>query len=177
MRRLATVLALTATWAASPGSARAYEEAVTLGPAVGYAFVATDVDLPRHGPALGFQSSFGLNDVWSLRGTFLYALHPDAEAHLHVGVLAAEVLYLLDVVQLVAYGGLGLGGIGTILDGAFGVDPAIHAVIGLQYFVQRNLLVGFDVRPYVLPLSLNDRGVDPVYFTITAAIVWKLDRY
>ena len=164
------------TLAAAPGIARAYDEVVTLGFEVGYAAVLTDVDLPRHGPELGVVSSIGLGDMFSLRGRFAYAVHPGSEA-LHVGMLGVEVYYLLDIVQLVPFFGIGLDAIATLYDGTFGADPAVHAIIGLDYLLNRRVILGIDIRPYWLPLSLNDNGVDPVYLTINVRVSIRFERY
>jgi hypothetical protein len=175
VHRVGWLLALTAA-ASAEATALAYEGKISLDFEAGYARVLSGADLPRQGPMLGVASSIGLGDAWALRFRVSYAIHPGGDP-LHVGVIGVEGIYLIDIVQLVPFFGLGIDAIGTLRAGDFGADPAVHAIVGLDYLVSPRILIGFDVRPYVLPLSINDLdGVDPVYLTVNARFGLLFDR-
>ncbi len=149
------------------GPARAYEDKLTLGAQAGYGLVAANGDLPRHGALLGLEASVGLDDIWSVRGHLTYGYHPGDDT-LHVAVLGAEILYLLDVLQVVPYFGIGIDGLGTVYQGSAGVELGAHATLGVEYFLTRETLVGLDIRPHVLPLAIERELLEPVYITGTA---------
>jgi hypothetical protein len=156
-------------------TAHGYENQLTLGAELGYGQILTGTELPAHGLMSGIAASVGINDVWSFRGRLAYTYHPGA-APLHVQVAGAEVLYLLDVLEWVPYFGLGLDGFATVQEGEPGGDLAAHAVVGIEWLASWDWLLGLEVRPYVLPLSLADRGVDPVYLTVNlrASLIFDL---
>lgn len=170
---LPTVSVLLAAWLFAP-SARAYEDKLTLGVEAGYGLVAVPSDLPEHGVLLGVSSSIGLNDIWSVRGHVDYGYHPGDDP-LHVLVVGAEILYLLDVLQVVPYFGLGIDGLGTYWRDRAGLELGAHVVLGIEYLLSRETLVGFDIRPHVLPLSVNRELLEPVYITATARFSYVFD--
>lgn len=177
-RRLVSPVAALATLftLVLPGArARAYEDQYTLSLDAGYAAVLANPDLPTHGVQLGVAASLGLTSGWSLRGRLAYAAHPASEV-LHVASVGAEVYYALDILRFVPFVGLGIDGIGTIQSGTFGADFGVHAVLGLDWLVSRDVLLGLDVRPYVLPFSLAANGIDPVYLTVAIRVALVFDR-
>jgi len=145
--------------------ARAYEDKLTVGVEAGYAAVVVESDLPTHGFALGLASSIGLDDIWSVRAHVAWAYHPGSR-DLHVGILGAEILYLVDIVQLVPFFGAGIDLLGTVFDGTAGIEAGVHIVLGLEYLLSRDALVAFEVRPHFLPLAIVEDGrLDPIYIT------------
>jgi hypothetical protein len=172
MRLLPTCAALLYLAVAVP--ARAYEDQLTLGVGAGYAHAASDA-VPRDGALFDVSASTGLGAVWSLRGRASYAFHPEAEP-MHVALVDAELLYLIDVLELVPYFGLGAGAAGRVGSGVgsgeVDVDPTAHAVIGLDYLMSRALTLELDARPYLL---LTELERSPFYFGITAGVVWMFD--
>jgi hypothetical protein len=166
--------------AATPTPAEAYEEQATLFVDLGYAAALANEDLPTSGAQIGLGGSWGLTDAWTIRGRLAYAAHPASEV-LHVGIVGVEVFYMLDILELVPFAGLGIDGIGTIHDGGsgtfFGADFAIHAVVGLDWLVSRRLIVGVDVRPYILPLSFDDDPLSPVYLSANVRLSIVFERY
>jgi hypothetical protein len=168
VRFLPTCAALLCLAVAIP--ARAYEDQLTLGVGAGYAHASSDA-LPRNGALFDVSASAGLGAVWSLRGRASYALHPDAEP-MHVALIDAELLYLIDVLELVPYFGLGAGAAGRVWSGVVDVDPTAHAVIGLDYLISRALTLELDARPYLL-LTEFERA--PFYFGVTVGVVWMFD--
>ena len=147
----------------SSGGALAYEGQLTLGLGLGYAAVVTE-GLPPHGALAQVSASVGLDDVWTVQASVSYALHPGADP-LHVGIVGAELIYVLDVLEVVPFFGLGADAIGTVHQGRAGADAAAHAILGVDYLLSRTWLIGLDVRPYVLFTRLS---TDPVYITISA---------
>ena len=154
---------------ASP--ARAYEDQFTLGIGAGYAHAVSE-SLPRHGALLDVAGSIGLGAVWSARARATYALHP-ADEPLHVVLLGGELLYLIDVVELVPYFGLGAAGIGRSLAGDTQVDAAAELVLGIDYLVSREITLGLEARPHLL---LTELDRDPLYLALSAAVIWMFDR-
>lgn len=163
-------------WLALPSPARAYEDQVTLSLGTGYAAVLANPDLPTHGARIALDVGIGLNDAWTLTPRAEWVFHP-ASATLHVGLVGVEVTYAFDILEVVPFFGLGVDGIGTLRGGAFGVDLAAHVVLGLDWLVTRDWLVGLDVRPYVLPFSLADNGIDPVYLTVGVHVGYGFERF
>lgn len=173
MRPLFAALALLL---ALPSAALAYEDEVTLSVGTGYAAVLANPDLPTHGARLAVDVGIGLNDAWTLTPRAEWVFHP-ASTMLQVGIVGVELTYAFDILEVVPFFGLGVDGIGTLRDGAFGADLAVHAVVGLDWLVTRDWLVGLDVRPYVLPFSLADSGIDPVYLTVGVHVGYGFERF
>jgi hypothetical protein len=174
VRRASVALSAVLAWSLPVAPAHAYEDKLTLGVEAGYGLVAIPSALPEHGVLGGISASIGLDDIWSLRGHVDYAYHPAGEP-LHVLVLGAELLYLVDVVQVVPYFGFGIDGLGTHYEGRAGLELGAHAVLGIDYLLSRETLVGFDLRPHVLPLGVNTDILQPVYITATMRFSYVLD--
>jgi hypothetical protein len=143
--------------------AQAYEDQVTLGVGLGYAY-ATRSDQPHHGATVTAFTTLGLGPSWSARGLFSYGLHP-AQASRSRLDLAAELLYLIDVVELVPYVGAGIDALGTWTEGgpSFRPDFALHPVVGADWLVSRDLLIGLDVRPLFV---LTDAKRELLYLNV-----------
>ena len=164
-------------WAALPAPARAYEDQVLLGLDIGYARALANDDLPANGLLSGLSVDIGIGDAWAIRCRAAYAFHPGGRP-LHLGLAGAEVVYLLDILELVPFFGLGVDGILTQReDDGTGVDLALHAVLGLDWLVTREWVVGLDIRAYALPFSLADQGVDPVYLGAGLRLGYVFDRF
>jgi hypothetical protein len=165
------LLGLLLCWAPA-SAARAYEDQFTLGLGAGYAY-APSSSQPQNGALFDLSSSVGLSAVLSLRARLSYAFHP-AQQPLHAGLVGAELLYLVDVVQLVPYFGVGVDAVGRARSPEpLGVDGALNLVAGLDYLVSRKLALGIDLRPVLLLTALHR---DPVYMAITANATWLFDR-
>lgn len=152
-----------------PGTAFAYEDRASLGLEAGYGVVASDAPLPNHGFVAGFAAGFGLSDTWELRIDAAYSVHPDT---LHRVRGAVEILYVIDILSVVPYVGLGAGTLISVLDGAVRPDFEGHAVVGFDVLIDRDWVVGLAVRPILLPTSIE---TDPFYLTITARAAVLVD--
>jgi len=159
--------------AIAPAPARAYEDQVTLDAELGYAHALSEAT-PPHGVALGLGSSFGLSDLFSLRGQLTAAQHP-GEPSLSVFLVSAELVYLIDVFEFVPYFGLGLDGIGTWApDVAFGSELGAHPVFGIDWLLSRSWAIGLALRPIFLVTALAD---DPVYFKAGLTLSYLIDPF
>ena len=168
-RTVALVIVLLGVGTAT--GARAYEDQITLGVGAGYAHAASDL-VPRNGAVFDLSASTGLDPEWSLRGQASYALHPDAEP-LHVIGLGGELLYLVDVLEVVPYFGVGTGGLCSLRgDADPQIDAELHLALGLDYLLSRSLALELDARPYFI-MSELDR--DPFYFTVSLALIFIFD--
>jgi hypothetical protein len=152
--------------------ARAYEDQITLGVGAGYAHAFSD-RVPRHGALFDVSSSFGLDPEYSVRVRASYAFHPD-DSPLHVIGLGGELLYLVDVLEVVPYFGVGAGALGSVRgDADPQLDGELHLALGLDYLLSRSLALELDARPYFIASEL-DR--DPFYFAVAAALVFVFDE-
>ncbi|MET0386258.1 MAG: hypothetical protein ABW321_09890 [Polyangiales bacterium] len=146
--------------AAAP--AFAYEDELTLGVGLGYAYAAREGG-PHSGAAAALEASLGLGQSWSTRAFVGYSLHP-AKRSLSKLNAAVELVYVVDILEIVPYFGAGvdvLGSWGRATDGAR-ADFGVHPVVGLDWLFSRDLIIGLEARPvFVLtrwerePLSLN----------------------
>jgi hypothetical protein len=155
---------------AAPPRVHAYEDQRTVGLGLGYAHAVSDA-LPGPGASIDLSASVGLNAVWTARAHLTYGLHPGSKP-LHVGVIAAELLYVIDILEFVPYFGAGLGAVGQAYAGAFNAYPAAHAVAGIDYLLSRALALELDARAHLLLTALQD---EPLYLTATLSVVWILD--
>jgi hypothetical protein len=162
----------------SPSPARAYEDQYTLGIGLGYAH-AFPSGAPHPGALVELTASSGLAATWTARARISAAWHP-GDPGLYRGLGGAELLYMIDVLELVPALGLGLDGLLTRLPAAANGeaaelrgDFAAHAVLGLDYLVSRALSLGLDVRPHLLLTALDD---EPLYLTVSVSAIWVLDR-
>lgn len=170
-------LALAAT-AAAPSPARAYEDQATLFVDLGYAAAIGEDAVPTHGIVGGLGGSWGLTDAWTIRGRLAWAGHP---RDFQMGTLGVEVFYMLDILELVPFAGLGADGILTIANDGTGTSIggtfAVHAVVGLDWLVNRRFIVGLDVRPHLLPLGLSDDTLPSFVLSATLRLSVVFDRY
>jgi hypothetical protein len=177
-RRSAIALGLvTALFAVlRPASARAYEDQYTLGVGLGYAH-AFPSKAPHPGALVELNASLGLDATWTARARAGAAWHP-ADHALYRGIAGAELLYLIDILELVPSFGLGLDGVLTRVpaagddDAELRADFAAHAVIGVDYLLSRELSLGFEARPYMLATQLED---EPLYLQLSASLIWVFD--
>jgi hypothetical protein len=150
--------------------ARAYEDQLTVGAGAGYAYAASSA-LPRSGVIFDLSASAGLGPAWSVRARASYALHPDDQP-LHAMLLGGDLLYLIDVVELVPYFGAGASGVGRAYRDEFELDAAAQLVVGLDYLISRELTFELEARPYLL---LTELDRDPFYGAVSASVVFMFD--
>ena len=150
--------------------ARAYEDHVTVGAGAGYAYSAAE-GWPHHGAMFDLSASVGMGPVWSVRAHASYALHP-GERSQHAMLLGGDLLYLVDVLEVVPYFGVGAGGIARARRDDLELDAAAHLVLGVDYLISRELTLEFEARPYLLVTELSGQ---PFYGTVGAAVVFMFD--
>jgi hypothetical protein len=154
----------------SPGRVYAYEDQQTIGVGAGYAHSISDT-APASGARLELSASIGLSLAWTARARLSYALHPDADP-LHVGMATVELLYIIDVLEFVPYFGAGTSGLVSARNDGVHAYPAVHAVLGVDYLMSRELTFELDVSAHALLTALD---TDPLYLTATVSLVWMLD--
>jgi hypothetical protein len=160
----ALVATALAALASAPSAAFAYEDQVGFSIEAGYAVAPSG--LPPHGVYGEVGVSVGLGDVWEIRGRIGYAYHPEP---MHRWVGALEVVYLIDVFEVVPFLGLGVDGFVTLNAGSTFGDFAAHAVVGLDVLLSRDLTLGLAVRPAVVFTALDTA---PVWLEAGARLQW-----
>jgi hypothetical protein len=167
---LALLLGLLLTLAhAAP--ARAFEDKVALAAGAGYA--AWPSAPAPHGAAFDLQAGLGLSEAWQLRAGATYALHPGDGASVHTAGLRGEVVYMIDIVEVVPFGGIGVSGIAVFHPQDDAIEPAAHFVAGAAYWLAFDWLLELDVRAHFLPDEVER---DPLYLVSTLSVVLALDR-
>lgn len=158
----------------TPASARAYEDQVTLGLDVG-AGLAVSSDFGLAGAQIGLSVGWGWSDAWLLQGRASYALHPDGP-DVHVPIVGLETVYLLDILQIVPLLGIGMDAIAIVSSGQSEWNVAVHAMVGLDYLLNREWIIGFDFRAYLLPQNLSSDLV-PWYVSFGFRVTKVFERY
>jgi hypothetical protein len=165
-RALALLLPLCA---AAP--AHAYEDQLTLGLALGYAH-ATERELPHPGASAGLEASLGLGVAWSLRAHASYSLHP-GDVELQHATVGVEFVYIVDVLELVPYAGVGVDALGHWTSGSpFEADLGVHPVVGVDWLLSRELGLGLCARPMFALTALKNA---PLYLSVTLNATWHVD--
>ncbi|MEO0323618.1 MAG: hypothetical protein AAF447_11725 [Myxococcota bacterium] len=161
---------------ASPSRGHAYEEQWSLELDAGYAQALPAEDAPGSGLQLGLTAGYGPNDVFTLRLRGSYALHPAGDPF-HVAMVGVEAVYLLDVLTWVPYFGGGVAGVLSARDGRRRGDLALTAVVGVDYLVRRDLLVGVEARGAVLPTGFASGAFEPGLLSVALKVGWLFDGY
>jgi hypothetical protein len=150
---LALAAALWLSAGASP--VRAYDRQIGLTLESGYSLAP---NLPAHGVFAEIGLSIGLGDTWEIRARAAYAYHPEPMHRIAGG---AELVYLVDVFELVPFVGLGAAGIATDVSDVWSADFAVDLVAGLDVLLSRAVTLGAVLRP-ALVVTAIDRA--PLWF-------------
>jgi hypothetical protein len=148
-------IACGAAWLLGSARAHAYEEQASLDAALGYALVVDD-DVSAQGASAELGASWGLSDTYVARATLGYASVVEAtdagRAVQHLGRLRVEALYLLDVLKVVPFFGLGASLTNNPHDSGqlLPVRLGGHLVFGVDYLASRSWTLGLDVRAALL---------------------------
>jgi hypothetical protein len=157
--------------------AAAYEDQLTVEAGVGYAHALDASADAQSGLPWSLAASIGLDDVWTMKATTAYALHPADAGARHVVIAGAELVYVVDILEIVPFFGAGLDVFAAWRGPEQDLDAAAHLVFGADYLLTRSLFVGVEVRPHLLLTRLgNDDGRTPLYVTALARIGvgWEL---
>jgi hypothetical protein len=128
-------------------SARAYEEQASLDGAAGVAIVPHAETLSPVGTELSLGGTLGVSDMFLARAQLGYAALFDNGSAQHVGRARAEFAYLLDVLQVVPFFGVGANLWLYEADDAVRARPGVHLLVGVDYLWSRAWTFGLDVRP------------------------------
>ena len=160
----------------SPQGAAAYEDQTLLGLDLSYVLTTSAGPLPAHGLGLGATLGWGLDDTLTLQGRLGYALQPAATSA-HLLEASVELVYMLDVLQLVPFFGLGLDAVGFVRDGEFALAPLGHLLVGLDYLIDREWVAGLDLRAHLRPHAFAEPDPGPFLLTIGLRISRVFDRF
>lgn len=161
---------LIATAAAAP--AHAYEDQASFDAELSYVHAFADSG-SREGVALGLGASLGLSNVLTLRGQLVWALHPSDAPVVSVFLATAELVYVVDVFDIVPYFGAGIDGIGSVQSGRdFQPDFGVHPIIGADWIVSREFALGLQVRPVFVLTALD---AVPLYFKVGVSLSYLFD--
>jgi len=132
-------------WSAS---ARAYEDQASLDVGLGGVVTAGAASLAKGGPELSAGGALGLSDLFVLRAQGGYAPLFRAGHVQQVGRVRLEAAYLLDVLRVVPFFGLGanLWLYRSRVNDDFQARPGGHVLVGLDYLWSRSWTLGLDVR-------------------------------
>ncbi len=146
------VAAYEGNWTLEPGIAGAYVKDATLSG-------ATSV-------GGGLAASYGLNDIWTLKGYAHYLASLDNNTK-GFGVGGVELLYTVDIAVLVPYAG---AGVSAAVDVAGHAYAGPHATMGLDWLIDWDHALGLDVRYAFMPLT--DAKHDRMLLTVGAHWAW-----
>lgn len=166
-------LCVCAIGASFTSQARAYEDQLTVGAGAGYAW-ATDPGLPHHGINLQLELSLGLSSTWSARALATAAALPSSGARPAASrfTLGTELVYLVDVLEIVPYAGAGIDGLVSFASGTPEAAFGAHPVVGVDWLLSRTFLLGLSVRPVFV---LTHFETQPVYLTAMVTASWLLE--
>ncbi len=171
----ATITSIALPCIAFPSSALAYDHQMTLGAAAGWG-VAPTFSAPDNGPNLALSSTIGFDDTWGMGVYAAWAVHPpfNGGRAVQVGFAGVEGLYYIDILQVVPFFGVGVDVLPTY-DGntdRWNADFAAHLRASVDYLLSREVVIGLDVRPYVLLTALSTQ---PVYISFMARVSYVFD--
>ena len=166
-----SLLAFLALTAIAPAPVLAYEDQLTLGVGLGYAY-ASPSEGPHHGAALALDSSLGLSASWSVRAWLGASMHPGARS-LKQGALGAEVYYLLDLLELVPYVGAGVDLQSRWQEQApTRLNLGVHPVLGIDWLLTREWILGLSSRAI---FNVTDWDRAPLYVTVLVTGSWVVE--
>ena len=145
-KRFCLLLAATCALLASR-TAQAYEEQLSLDLGLGYSLLAGPEHPLRQGGAAEIGAAMGLSASTVLRANAGYAALVRAQDVQHLGRFRLEALYLLDVLQVVPFCGLGAT-VSSAPDSTARVPlrAGPHLVLGVDYLLSRRWIAGLDLR-------------------------------
>lgn len=151
--------------------AGAYEDQVSLDTELAYVHAFSENSEAREGVGIGAGASFGLSNVLTLRGQFMWAFHPSDGPLVSIAWLSADLVYVVDVLEIVPYFGAGVDGAG-ILQSAAAFQLGVHPVIGFDYLLSRELTLGVQLKPVFVLTALDTL---PVYLQAGITLSYLFD--
>ena len=134
-----------ALWCALLRTARAYEDQAQVDLALGFAGVVDAPGLPGRAATLDVGGSYGLGDLFMLRGALGYGLARESGQTVSMGRGRLSLVYIVDVLRIVPFFGVGAGAALHDADGLT-ITPHFFGTLGLDYLVDRTWTVGADGR-------------------------------
>jgi len=152
-RFLATTAALClCVTLADVSQVKAYADQASADLSIGGTQIEAHSGLPSTGGELLIGGGYGLGDMFVLRASLGYGLFHASRGTASVGRVRAEAAYLLDVLSVVPFFGLGVGGWLYERNGP-SVSPSGHVLFGVDLLWTREWNVGLDGRLGLLLIS------------------------
>jgi len=151
-------------------SAYAYEDQLTLGLEAGYGNRYAD-EGPHHSALFGITTSVGLDDILSMRGRLTYLAYP-SKKFLHQFIGSIDLLYLIDIMEIVPYFGGGLDLIADVADKNLSLNYGIHGVFGLDYHLSWEWIISFELRPFI---NISALKTEPALITANLGASYIFD--
>jgi hypothetical protein len=157
-------------------TARAYDGRTSMEWDVGYSGISSTAGYGAHGVATGLSVGRGVSPEWTLRGRIGYALHPATDdgssrsqpRATQLWAASADALYLIDIVTWVPYFGAGMDAL-VLHQDTTALQGAVHGVLGVDYFLDFDWLLGAEFRPY---LVWSDLDATPAYWNATLHVTY-----
>jgi len=103
----------------------------------------------------------------------MWAFHPSDDPLVSVAWASAELVYVIDVLEIVPYFGAGADFAVAVRSGAKAeANAGVHPVIGFDYLVSRRLALGMQARPVFLLTALD---TTPVYLQVGVTLSYLFD--
>ena len=172
---IAIACLIMATPMARPAPALAYEDQLTLEAGLGYTAMPSELTA-QHFIGLNTALGVGLSDAWTLRtaAAFGYGVQSDHPTTDLYARLSLEGYYLIDIVQLVPYAGIGLGA--TLMAGSdLVIAPTIMASAGADYLLNRTLILGVAYRLDLI-IDVGPLSGHQLQHSVEVKVGWRFDR-
>jgi hypothetical protein len=154
---------------ALPNSALAYADQAELSLSAGYLGAIEASPFSTAGAALDLGFGLGLNDMFMARAALGYGVSIADGNVLSLGRTSAEVLYMVDVLQVVPFFGLGIGAWLFDDDTGLAIAPHGFGTLGIDYLASRTWLFGLDVRLGMLLIDERLRATTQVQLRCSRA--------
>ncbi len=153
-RRSSRILALLFGWVGSLSAAswsslaHAYEDQASLDLALGGTLTANAESLGVAGSEFAAGGALGVSDLFLLRAQLGYLALFDSGKPQHTGRARVEAAYLIDVLKVVPFFGLGadLWLYRSQVDDSWRARPGGHLLLGVDYLWSRTWTLGADLR-------------------------------
>jgi hypothetical protein len=156
---LGALIVVLAAAAAAP--AQAYEDQASFDAELAYTRSFASVSEGSDGVGIGVGGSLGLSDTLTLRGQLMWAFHPWGDRSASLVWLSADLVYVIDVLEVVPYVGLGVDGAGVIQTSSdFTVQLGVHPVFGVDYLLSREVALGLQVKPIIMLTTIESWPLD-----------------
>lgn len=159
--------------AAAAAPAQAYEDQASFDAELAYTRAFQTGFEDGQGVGIGAGASLGLSNTLTLRGQLMWAFHPSADRSASLLLLSADLVYVIDVLEVVPYVGFGVDSAALIQKSAdVAVELGVHPVLGVDYLLSREVALGLQVKPVIVLTALESW---PVYLQAGVTFSYLFD--